>query len=69
MEDLVSRDLIQHLTDWATQERFVYHHHWRTGDLVFWDNRQAMHKLQPFDTKTNRRLMWRITLTGKERVV
>lgn len=42
-------DLIQELVDFATQDRFVYRHKWRVGDLVFWDNRRTMHTGTPFD--------------------
>lgn len=69
MPEEQSRALIQKLEDWATQDRFVYHHEWQTGDLLFWDNRTTMHKLQPFDQAHNRRHMWRVTILGGEKVV
>jgi len=28
----------------ATQERFIYHHHWRGGDLVMWNEAATMHR-------------------------
>ena len=39
------RDLIEH----ATQEQFVYVHHWTQHDLVIWDNRTTMHRVRRFD--------------------
>src|SRR3546814_1039852 len=38
-------------TPWAhtAQERFSWHHKWRAGDLVIWDNRCAMHRRDAFD--------------------
>jgi len=33
----------------ATQERYVYSHKWRPGDLVIWDNRCAMHSTTSFE--------------------
>ena len=36
--------LIDELAAHATQERFTYHHHWRVGDLVMWDERATMHR-------------------------
>ena len=33
-----------HLLDFATQDRFVYAHIWRAGDLVVWDNPSLVHK-------------------------
>jgi alpha-ketoglutarate-dependent 2,4-dichlorophenoxyacetate dioxygenase len=54
---LLLRDLIEH----STQERFVYHHAWRPGDLVIWDNRATMHRGRPFDDATHRRELRRVT--------
>ena len=28
----------------ATQEQFVYRHHWRPGDMLMWDNRCLLHR-------------------------
>lgn len=39
------RDLMEH----ATQEQFVYVHHWTQHDLVIWDNRTTMHRVRRFD--------------------
>jgi taurine dioxygenase len=36
--------LIEDLTEHATQDRFVYYHHWRVGDLLMWDERATMHR-------------------------
>ena len=54
---LFLRDLMEH----ATQARFVYHHAWRPGDLVIWDNRATMHRGRPFDDATHRRELRRVT--------
>ena len=54
---LLLRDLMEH----ATQARFVYHHAWRPGDLVIWDNRATMHRGRPFDDATHRRELRRVT--------
>src|SRR5665213_2768227 len=43
------RALLQDLTAHATQERFVYAHKWRVGDVVIWDNLCTMHRAMPFD--------------------
>lgn len=29
------------------EERFLYKHHWRTGDLLVWDNRCVLHRRGP----------------------
>jgi taurine dioxygenase len=36
--------LIEELAAHATQERFVYYHQWRVGDLLMWDERATMHR-------------------------
>jgi alpha-ketoglutarate-dependent 2,4-dichlorophenoxyacetate dioxygenase len=43
------RALIDELTRFATQERFVYRHVWRAYDLVMWDNLATMHRATPFE--------------------
>lgn len=52
------RDLIEH----ATQRELVYSHPWRLHDLVIWDNRCTMHRGRPFDDRTYKRDMRRLTL-------
>ena len=41
-----SAPIIQYLCEQATQPENVYRHQWRVGDVVFWDNGEAM---QPND--------------------
>ena len=36
--------LIEELAAHATQERFVYYHHWQIGDVLMWDERATMHR-------------------------
>jgi alpha-ketoglutarate-dependent 2,4-dichlorophenoxyacetate dioxygenase len=43
------RMLLHELTEFATQERFVYSHKWRVNDLVIWDNGVTMHRGRRFD--------------------
>jgi taurine dioxygenase len=38
-----SRDLLALLFAHSTEARFIYRHRWRDFDLVFWDNRCAIH--------------------------
>ena len=53
---------------WAhvTQERFIYEHVWKLGDLVMWDNRSTMHRRDPFDS-SQRRVMHRTQIKGSHR--
>jgi taurine dioxygenase len=65
-----SAPLLHYLNTFATQTAFVYRHHWRPGDLVFWDNRCTMHHapadydISQLDAPGNQRLMHRTTLAG-----
>jgi taurine dioxygenase len=36
--------LIEELAAHSTQERFVYYHRWRVGDVLMWDERATMHR-------------------------
>lgn len=54
---LLLRDLIEH----ATKPQFVYSHEWTVDDLVIWDNRTTMHRGRPFDDKTHKRELTRVT--------
>ena len=54
------RDLIEH----ATQPQFVYVHHWRSHDLVIWDNRQTMHRVRRFNESENVRDVRRTTISS-----
>jgi alpha-ketoglutarate-dependent 2,4-dichlorophenoxyacetate dioxygenase len=55
--------LIEQLYAHATEDRFIYRHHWRRHDLVIWDNRCTMHQREPFDP-SSRRLMHRTQTVG-----
>ncbi len=36
--------LIEELAEHATQDRFVYYHRWRVGDVLMWDECSTMHR-------------------------
>jgi taurine dioxygenase len=59
-----SQKIVEEVVDAATDERFVYTHEWRVGDVLFWDNRSSMHRVMPFDEEAHRRRMHRTTITG-----
>ena len=44
MERAEAWRLIEELATHATQERFVYYHSWRVGDVLMWDERSTMHR-------------------------
>ena len=63
-----SRQLIDQLMAWATQDGFVYRHRWRPHDVLMWDNRWCIHVVTPFDHGGERRVMHRTTIAGTEPV-
>ena len=56
------RLLLLDLNAHATQERFIYRHEWKVGDLVIWDNRCTMHRGRPHDETKARDLRRATTL-------
>ena len=58
-----SEALLDFLWEHTCQDRFTWRQEWRVGDLVWWDNRCAMHRRDAFDPAT-RRLMHRTQLKG-----
>lgn len=69
MADHEADALVKELTDWATQERFVYRHRWQADDIVMWDNRVTMHQVMPYDRGRERRVMHRTALAGTQPVL
>ena len=65
MDPLESLELLVYLRDWATQERFTYHHSWSEGDVVMWDNTGTLHRATPYPLDSGR-LMARTKLAGEE---
>jgi taurine dioxygenase len=59
-----SRLLLDALTAFATQDRYVYRHRWTRGDLVIWDNLCTLHTATSFDHTRHTRLMRRTTVTS-----
>ena len=57
--------LLAELQDFATQERFIYRHHWQSGDLVMWDNRCLLHRALPnFEMDRYARVLNRTVVRG-----
>jgi taurine dioxygenase len=51
--------LIEALAAHATDERFVYYHRWRVGDVLMWDERATMHRGAGDHRPQERRVMLR----------
>jgi taurine dioxygenase len=56
--------LLQELFDRSVQERYVYRHKWKSGDVVLWDNRCVIHSATGGYEAPMRRLMHRTTIHG-----
>jgi alpha-ketoglutarate-dependent 2,4-dichlorophenoxyacetate dioxygenase len=62
LEDEEGMALIDELYAFATQDKYVYSHKWRQGDLVIWDNRCTMHAATPYERDRYKRDCRRTTL-------
>jgi taurine dioxygenase len=51
--------LIEELAEHSTQDRFVYYHSWRVGDLLMWDEQATMHRGAGDYEPSERRIMLR----------
>jgi taurine dioxygenase len=56
--------LIDELVAFMTQDRFVYRHKWRAGDLLMWDNRCTLHTGTLYDDTKYFRTMHRLWVKG-----
>jgi taurine dioxygenase len=64
MPDADALALIHDLTDHCIQDRYIYEHKWKVGDVVMWDNAATLH-LAICDYKLpRRRLLHRVTIEG-----
>lgn len=65
MERDAGRALLARLQEHATQDRFVYTHKWKDGDLVLWDNRTLLHRaVANYAMDTHRRILHRTVVKG-----
>ena len=58
-----SEAMLDELWEHATRPEFTWHHRWRVGDLLIWDNRCVLHRRDAFDG-TQRRRMHRTQVAG-----
>ena len=59
------RAIVDEVLAFATQTRFVYRHVWRSGDVVFWDERCTIHMPMPADPSYPRHIQ-RTQIAGEE---
>jgi alpha-ketoglutarate-dependent taurine dioxygenase len=67
MADDESRKCLNELLHWSTQAQFTYRHHWRTGDMVMFNNPGLLHRSHPYNEAAGR-IMHRTTLKGTEAI-
>ena len=66
MDSAASEALLRKLYDHSTQNMDLqYHHQWRTGDFVIWDNRATLHAATADYEESEKRLLYRTMIKGK----
>jgi alpha-ketoglutarate-dependent taurine dioxygenase len=65
MDPAAGRELLDDLLLRATSGDRVYRHEWSVGDTVIWDNRGALHRVEPYDNDSPREMI-RTSLAGDE---
>jgi taurine dioxygenase len=68
MDPAESKALLQEIYDHSLMPEFQYHHHWRVGDLMMWDNRCTMHAATHNLKPGAERLLYRTLLDGTKPV-
>jgi len=53
---------LDELYAFATQDKYIYSHKWRVGDMAVWDNRCTMHSATSFERYRYKRDMRRATI-------
>lgn len=64
MDSEESDALLDELMTYADRPEFHYHHRWRVGDMVIWDNRCSMHHANA-DYGDAKRVLQRIMIEGE----
>jgi taurine dioxygenase len=66
MDSAASEALLRKLYEHSTQNMDLqYHHQWRTGDFVIWDNRATLHAATADYEESEKRLLYRTMIKGK----
>lgn len=61
MDDREGVALLDELKEHAIQDKYLYQHPYKVGDVVIWDNCQLLHSA-PLTDLTKPRTLWRITV-------
>ena len=68
MDDEDAVALLEKLKDHALQEKYIYRHKYKVGDVAIWDTFQTLHsgsKINVATSEKDSRLLWRISVRGK----
>jgi len=65
MERAASDALLDRIHAHMTQAKYQYHHRWRVGDILMWDNRSVTHSVNMDFPVGKRRIHQRILLQGE----
>jgi alpha-ketoglutarate-dependent taurine dioxygenase len=68
MDEAAAQRLVEELSAFAAQPKYMYRHAWEPHDVLMWDNRCTVHAVTPHDPN-ERRVMHRTTIVGREPVV
>ena len=52
-------NIVEAMAAHATEDRFVYHHHWQVGDVLVWDEQATMHRGAGDSPEGERRVLLR----------
>jgi len=64
MEDDEARSLTKELEEFSlSNQKWIYHHNWKKGDAVIWDNRCLMHQACPWNYEEPR-IMFHSRIAG-----
>ena len=63
IDDAEGNALLDQIFTHIEQDRFIYAHKWRVGDLVLWDNRCTLHARTDFSDQ-ERRLLRLVVVSG-----
>jgi len=56
---------VARLTQRSVRSELILTHYWRPGDLVIWDNRSLLHRVEDYDFKREARVMRQVVICGR----
>ena len=64
LPDAESKALLDSLYAHVADERFLYRHSWKVGDVLIWDNYSTQHLASSDYGPDQHRMMWRTVVKG-----